>query len=148
MWYPHPYEFVDQGSEIALRSIREPDQVYADVRTLMQNNGYALKQGELLHEEQPDVVGVILECLGLWLTACFALGFTVIQVHFSGADTGAPGLGRTVKGATRSCPCPFCPKSRYTLPSRRLGLRVSVAISGRSATITLERSCARVRDCS
>jgi uncharacterized membrane protein YdbT with pleckstrin-like domain len=75
------------GSEVAFRSIKEPEQVYQRIRVLMQENGYSLKEGELLHESQPDVVGVVVECLGL--IATFAFGFAFLAVKAMSTAGGA-----------------------------------------------------------
>ncbi|MGE0712072.1 MAG: PH domain-containing protein [Planctomycetota bacterium] len=50
-------------SQVVLRSVRRPKEVYAQVQELMQRNGFRLTQRELLHQEQPDFLGVVLECV-------------------------------------------------------------------------------------
>ena len=67
-------------SEVVLRSIVDPEPVYAEVRALMQRNGFALQQDALLHEERPDLVGVLVECLGLAGAAVFGLGLFAAEV--------------------------------------------------------------------
>lgn len=75
------------GTEVALRSIIEPEEAYAELRALMQQNGYALRQGELLHEEQPAPIGVAVECVGI-----AAVAFITISTTLGGvvADSALP----------------------------------------------------------
>jgi uncharacterized membrane protein YdbT with pleckstrin-like domain len=76
------------SSEIVLRSIRDPKQVYEDVGELMQRNGFALGKAELLHEESPDLVGVIIECVGIAFFALIALIFMGAELVGEVAATG------------------------------------------------------------
>ncbi len=50
---------------VVLRSVHDPDGVYAMIRERLQANGYQLRQQTLLHEEQPDPLGVAVEVAGL-----------------------------------------------------------------------------------
>ncbi len=62
-----------EASEITLRSIVRPEDVYERVQELMRRSGFALRQEELLHEESPDPLGVAIECGGLALSAFFGV---------------------------------------------------------------------------
>ncbi len=66
------------GSEVVLRCVHRPDQLDVAISALMRRNGFALTRGELLHEERPDLLGVILECMGM---AVFA---TIGAIFFFG----------------------------------------------------------------
>lgn len=63
------------ASEVVLRSVQRPREVYAQIQTLMQENGFQLQRKALLHEEQPDLLGVVLECLGIAASAFFAIAY-------------------------------------------------------------------------
>ena len=77
-----------QASEITLRTIRHPGEVYDDVAALMRANGFHLAREELLHEEQPDTVAVILECAGMVAATIFATFVALAELYF---DDGGPG---------------------------------------------------------
>jgi len=80
------------SSEITLRLIREPEAAWDRIRELMKSNGFALQQTELLHEEQPAPAGVLLDCLGMALSAVFAVSLVggEFLVEFA---RGAEGFG-------------------------------------------------------
>ena len=65
------------NAEITFEAIREPLQVYEEVRSLMQANGYRLKRAAVLHQESPTVVGaatdVVQTAMGLGVTVVFVL---------------------------------------------------------------------------
>jgi membrane protein YdbS with pleckstrin-like domain len=77
------------ASEIVLRAIVNPERVYADMADLMRSNGFALARRELLHEEKPDLVGVIIECLGIGFFAVLALGFAFAEILGEVLATGS-----------------------------------------------------------
>ncbi len=64
-------ESAGSSKPMLMRKIHDPETIYAGVRERMKANGYDLSQRELLHEEKPAFIGVILECLGLILGATF-----------------------------------------------------------------------------
>ena len=72
-------ETAGNAKPVVLRVIREPEAVYAGLRERMRNNGYDLTQRQLLHEEQPAIIGILGECLGL-LGGTFALGIFVVSM--------------------------------------------------------------------
>lgn len=72
-------------SEIEMVSVYEPDETYDLIRQLMMDSGYSLKRGELLHEEQPDHLGVVLECIGLFIGVLIAIAFALAELFFSGS---------------------------------------------------------------
>ena len=76
------------SSEIVLRAIVHPEQVYSDIADLMRRNGFALARDELLHEEKPDLVGVIIECVGIGFFAVLALGFAFAEIAGEVLATG------------------------------------------------------------
>jgi uncharacterized membrane protein YdbT with pleckstrin-like domain len=53
------------SAEVVLRSMADPDAVYGLIADRLRGNGFSLRRGSLLHEEQPDRVGVVVEILGL-----------------------------------------------------------------------------------
>lgn len=75
-------------SEIVLRAIVQPEQVYADLADLMRRNGFVLGKAKLLHEEKPDLVGVLVECLGIAAFAIVALLFATAEVLGEALATG------------------------------------------------------------
>jgi len=58
-------ETAGTAKPMVMRAIHEPETIYAQMRERMKANGYDLTHRELLHEEQPALIGVIVECLGL-----------------------------------------------------------------------------------
>ena len=68
---------------MVMRSIREPDTVYAEMRGRMKNNGYDLTQRVLIHQEKPALVGIIVDCLTQIVASA------VLVLFFVGAGTGA-----------------------------------------------------------
>lgn len=52
------------GAEATLRSIRRPDEVYAEIRRRLRDNGFALSSTEVVHRASPATIGIVLECLG------------------------------------------------------------------------------------
>lgn len=58
-------ETAGNSKPVVLRVIEEPQAVYAGLRERMRRHGYALTQQQLLHEEQPALIGIIGECIGL-----------------------------------------------------------------------------------
>ncbi|HBP18059.1 MAG TPA: hypothetical protein DEA08_09740 [Planctomycetes bacterium] len=63
------------SSEVVLRSVQRPREVYAQIQALMRQNGFQLAQQHLLHEERPDLLGVVLEVLGFAASAFFAIAY-------------------------------------------------------------------------
>ncbi len=57
--------------EVGIRSVRDPEAVQAQIRTLMQGQGYALTGEELIYETKPDPLGVVIECVSLFLVSAF-----------------------------------------------------------------------------
>lgn len=68
------------GSEVALNSIQDPERVYDEIQQLMQRNGYSLARGEVLHEERPDLIGVVVECIGLAFGVIMGIVIFVAEV--------------------------------------------------------------------
>lgn len=85
------------GSEITLQVVRHPERLYERVRGLMQANGYALRQEELLHEEHPDLIGTIVECAGLFIGAAVALLLPLAGI-ISQSATGEGNVDRPEDG--------------------------------------------------
>lgn len=50
---------------IVLQVIPDPESVYADMRERMKSQGYDLTQRQILHEEKPAIVGIVIECIGM-----------------------------------------------------------------------------------
>ncbi len=72
-------ETAGTSKPMVMRAIREPETVYAEMRGRMKYNGYDLSKRELLHEEKPSILGVIVECIGHVVAA------VVIMLFFFGA---------------------------------------------------------------
>lgn len=62
-------------SAVVMRTIREPQAAAAHLEALMRRNGFSLRRDDLLHEEGPATVGVVLECVGIAAGAVFTLSF-------------------------------------------------------------------------
>lgn len=73
-------ESAGSSEAMVMRSVHNPESVCIGVRDRMQKNGYDLTQRELIHEEQPAFIGVVVECLGLAFVTLMviALGFPTI----------------------------------------------------------------------
>ncbi len=76
-------------SEVRMRAMTDPDRLYAQLQELMQENGYSLKRSRLLHQEQPNPLGVILEVTGLAAGGLVAIAFTVAGI-IAELSTDAP----------------------------------------------------------
>jgi uncharacterized membrane protein YdbT with pleckstrin-like domain len=63
------------GAEATLRSIRHPDEVYAEIRRRLRDNGFALASTEVVHRARPATIGIVLECLARGGGALFALAW-------------------------------------------------------------------------
>lgn len=85
------------ASEVVFRSVRDPDGLYAMLQEKLRDNGYSLRKSELLHEEQPAPVGVLLEVIGLGVgIALGLLGLVVglaIELSEGGLDPSLVGKG-------------------------------------------------------
>jgi uncharacterized membrane protein YdbT with pleckstrin-like domain len=68
------------SSEVSLRMIAHPEQVWEQIRGLMQNNGFSLKQDELLITESPAPAGVLLDLLGMALGIGFGVIFLILEM--------------------------------------------------------------------
>ncbi len=82
------------ASEITFRSIVDPEAVFEEIKTLMRNNGYALRCGERLHEESPTALGALTDVGQKAVGAVFALvwiGFGGLSV-VAGVAEAAGGL--------------------------------------------------------
>ena len=53
---------------VVLRTITEPRAVYDRITERMKHNGYELKKEELLHEERPAIIGILIESAGIIFT--------------------------------------------------------------------------------
>ncbi len=71
-------ETAGSSKPMVMRAIHEPEETYAGMRTRMKSNGYDLSERELLHEESPAFIGVLVECIGLlvglFIFLLFSLG--------------------------------------------------------------------------
>jgi uncharacterized membrane protein YdbT with pleckstrin-like domain len=87
------YKFFDVGdvivqsagsssAEVVFRSVRDPDELFEQLRGLMRDKGFSLRGEKLLVREQPSTLGTLVEC------GSIALGLAAF-----GFWTGASGLG-------------------------------------------------------
>ena len=58
-------ETAGSAKPMVMRAIRDPEEIYSGMRVRMKSNGYDLSERELLHEESPAFIGVLVECIGL-----------------------------------------------------------------------------------
>lgn len=54
-----------------MRSIHDPESIYAEMGERMKSNGYDLTQRQLLHKEKPALIAVVLECCVILAVVCF-----------------------------------------------------------------------------
>lgn len=92
-------ETAGNAKPVVLRVIREPEVVYAGLRERMKRNGYDLTQHQLLHQEQPAIIGILGECFGL-LGGAFAIGlFVVSMIAEERKNAASPALEFVLYGA-------------------------------------------------
>jgi len=82
-----------EASEIILRTISRPNEVYEGVAALMQDNGFRLSRDNRLHEEKPDVLGVVIECAGMILGTLIATVIAIGELYLDREDAGLISLG-------------------------------------------------------
>lgn len=58
-------ESAGNSQPITMFALREPIEVYDELRQRLRKNGFDLNQRQLLHEESPAMAGIILELLGM-----------------------------------------------------------------------------------
>ncbi len=75
-------ETAGNSKPVVMRVIREPEAVYAGLRERMKKNGYDLTQRQLLHEEQPAIIGILGETLGL-LVGGIVVGVFILSNLFA-----------------------------------------------------------------
>jgi len=83
------YRFFDVGdvivqsagassAEVVFRSVREPDELVAQLRAALRDNGFSLQGGELRISETPSTLGAVVECasiaIGLLAAGAWAAG--------------------------------------------------------------------------
>jgi membrane protein YdbS with pleckstrin-like domain len=51
------------GTEITVQSIKEPEKIYEHVKALMRQNGFRLSYDNLVQQEKPSMIGVVLEII-------------------------------------------------------------------------------------
>lgn len=85
-------ETAGTSKPVVLRVIRQPEAVYAGLRERMRKNGYDLTQRQLLHEEQPAIIGILGECLGLLGGAIVVGGVGLSMIADVRKETEFPGL--------------------------------------------------------
>jgi membrane protein YdbS with pleckstrin-like domain len=94
---------------VTLQSIRAPESVYAGLRERMKRNGYDLKQRQLLHEEQPALIGILGECFGLLVgavMACLLVGPAILGAILEGLGKEEPmGPGPVLTGLSLLAVC-------------------------------------------
>ncbi len=76
-------ESAGNSQPVVMRAIREPEAVYAEVRERMKRNGYDLTQQQLFFEDQPAIIGIVVECLGKFVGS--ALGLLYLSTMLFGA---------------------------------------------------------------
>ncbi|WP_193212825.1 PH domain-containing protein [Luteolibacter marinus] len=80
-------ETAGNAQPVVMRAIRGPEAVYAGLQERMKGNGYDLTRRELLHEEQPAVIGALAECFGMAGGGAVAIAY--ISAIFLGASEAA-----------------------------------------------------------
>ncbi|MEM9280467.1 MAG: PH domain-containing protein [Verrucomicrobiota bacterium] len=94
-------ESAGSAEPAAFRYIKNPETVYAELHDRMKLNGYSLEKKELLHEERPALIGVILESIGAILVAPFVIAGIAIQlVDLDSAETVVDNIDRWGSWAT------------------------------------------------
>ena len=80
-------ESAGNAQPVVMRSIHDPEAVYAGVRERMKRNGYDLTQQQLYFEDQPAIIGILVECLAMFVSSIFALLY--FGAMFAGARQSA-----------------------------------------------------------
>ncbi|MEK7954173.1 PH domain-containing protein [Luteolibacter soli] len=80
-------ETAGNSHPVVMRAIAEPEAIYAGVRERMKRNGYDLTQQQLFFEDKPAIIGVIVECLGMFFGTI--LGLVYVGLMISGASQAA-----------------------------------------------------------
>jgi membrane protein YdbS with pleckstrin-like domain len=66
-------ETAGNSHPVVMRSIREPEAIYAGVKERMKGNGYDLTQQQLFFEDKPAIIAILVEAIGTLLGSSFAL---------------------------------------------------------------------------
>ncbi len=80
------------SAEIVLRAVRQPDEVYAQIRALMKDNGFSLAASQRLHSEQPAAIGAAIECASIGMGGVFFALWAFGGLAGAGAALGPWGL--------------------------------------------------------
>lgn len=102
------YRFFDVGdvvvqsagrasAEVVFRSVRDPDGLTATLRGLLQDSGFALTGGTLIHSESPSTVGALAECASIGAGVVIFLSWAGMGVAGTGF-AAAGGLGLALAG--------------------------------------------------
>lgn len=89
-------ESAGTSKPIILHAIKNPESVFEEFKTRMRKNGYDLSQNQLLHEDRPAIVGILLEFAanivgGLFLLSLFASGFAKMATETGFGSSVLPG---------------------------------------------------------
>ncbi|MFT4976120.1 MAG: membrane protein YdbS with pleckstrin-like domain, partial [Myxococcota bacterium] len=79
-------------AEVAFRSIRNPDEVYAQIRELLKSNGFSMEGKQVLHREHPSTVGAVLDCLSIASGGAFFVAWLGIGSLGALSAVGSAGL--------------------------------------------------------
>ncbi|MES2982029.1 MAG: PH domain-containing protein [Verrucomicrobiota bacterium] len=62
---------------LVFRCVHDPESIYSEIRERMKANGYDLTQRELLHEEKPALITVVLESLAMFVITSLGCVFAI-----------------------------------------------------------------------
>jgi uncharacterized membrane protein YdbT with pleckstrin-like domain len=85
-------------SQVVFRSVRDPDHIYRMLQDQLRDNGYSMRRGELLHEEQPDLVGTALDVGGFGLAVLASILLPLTAAILDMTDTEPTQLLHPMKG--------------------------------------------------
>ena len=73
-------ESAGTSKPIILRAIKNPETTYEEFKVRMRQNGYDITQSQLLHEDRPAIIGIILEFLANIIGGFFLVSIATSQV--------------------------------------------------------------------
>ena len=85
-------------SQVVFHSVRHPDQVYQMLQDQLRSNGYSMQRSELLHEEKPDLVGSMLDVVGIGTGVLVGILVPITFAVLDMTDTEPAQLLRSMKG--------------------------------------------------
>lgn len=99
-------------TEIFLRAINKPKEIYENIINIMKNNGFKLSRKTLVEREKPHNLAVFFEVFGLFMMAIFVLSvivgnitveFDIVKIIWQYALLFTIGIGLVIAGILTFC---------------------------------------------